>query len=114
MCLLDQKNKVTEKERQLYAAEVKKDEMWRKYQQMKMEKDELEMELKPGKYCWSGNFGVGLFWPLYENDAEFILLCEIFYSLASNVFNCFWKSGWNELKMYSDDIFKACFSLKKK
>ena len=49
MCLLDQKNKVTEKERLLYAAETKKDEMLRKFQQLKLEKEGLEIELKPGK-----------------------------------------------------------------
>ncbi|XP_071147804.1 protein Spindly-like [Mytilus edulis] len=47
MCLLDQKNKVTEKERLLYAAETKKDEMLRKFQQLKLEKEGLEIELKP-------------------------------------------------------------------
>ncbi|CAC5359073.1 unnamed protein product [Mytilus coruscus] len=47
MRLLDQKNKVTEKDRLLYAAETKKDEMLRKFQQLKLEKEELEIELKP-------------------------------------------------------------------
>jgi hypothetical protein len=50
MCLLDQKNKVTEKEKLLYSVGVKKDELFRTCQQLKMQKAELELELKPGMY----------------------------------------------------------------